>query len=304
MPALAKVRDGRPIKLEGNDLSPVTLGGTSPRMQASVLDLYDTSRLPFPVANGKEVSTFDALDKMVVADMASVGGKPVVILTTSITSPTSRLVIGQFLSKYPGSRHITYDAVSYSGMLLANEATYGKRAIPSYNLAAAKVIVSINADFLSSWLNPVEFNKQYSVGRKLNRKKLNMSRHIQFESLMSMTGANADERYHHRPSESGAVALALYAALGGAAPAPALEPRLQQAVQKTAATLMKNRGAGVVLAGSNDRNVQILVNGINELIGANGTTIDWSSTYNLRQGIDAEMSVLVNDMNAGAIGAC
>jgi hypothetical protein len=49
-----------------------------------------------------------------------------------------------------------------------------------------------------------------------------MSRHIQFESMMSMTGANADERYHHRPSETGAIAIALYAALGGAVTAPAL----------------------------------------------------------------------------------
>ncbi|MGI8634055.1 MAG: 4Fe-4S dicluster domain-containing protein, partial [Segetibacter sp.] len=137
----------------------------------------------------------------------------------------------------------------------------------------------------------------------LNKSKPDMSRHIQFESLMSMTGANADERYHHRPSESGAIAVALYAALGGSATAPALDARLQQAVQKTAATLMKNRGAAVVLAGSNDPNIQVVVNGINELLGANGTTINWSSTYNIRQAIDAEMLGLVNDMNAGAIGA-
>jgi molybdopterin-containing oxidoreductase family iron-sulfur binding subunit len=303
VPAIAKVRDGRPIKIEGNELSPVTLGGTSPRMQASVLDLYDTSRLPFPVANGKEVSTFEAFDKMVSADLASLGGRPVVLLTGSVTSPTSKLVISQFLAKFPGSRHVMYDSVSYSGMLLANQATYGQRAIPSYNLAAAKAIVSINADFLSSWLSPVEFNKQYSIGRKLNKNKSDMSRHIQFESLMSMTGANADERYHHRPSETGSIAVALYAALGGAATAPSLDPKLQEAVKKTAAFLMKNKGASVVLAGSNDPNVQIVVNGINELIGANGTTINWSSTYNVRQGIDAEMNALVNDMNAGAVGA-
>ncbi len=64
-----------------------------------------------------------------------------------------------------------YDAVSYSGMLLANEATYGKKAIPSYNLAAAKVIVSINSDFLASGISPVEFNKQYSRGRKIKREE-------------------------------------------------------------------------------------------------------------------------------------
>jgi len=303
VPALVKVRDGRPIKIEGNELSPVTLGGTSPRMQASVLDLYDTSRLPYPMANGKEVSTFDAFDKMVAADFARIGGAPVVLLTSSITSPTTRLVIDQFLAKFPGSRHVTYDAVSHSGMLLANEATYGKRAIPSLNLAAAKVIVGLNADFLASGINPVEMNRQYSFGRKLNMKNPTMSRHIQFESMMSMTGANADERYHHRPSETGAIALALYAALGGTVTAPTLDTRLQQAVQKTAATLTKNRGAGIVVAGSNDPNVQIVVNGINELIGANGTTINWSSTYNTKQGIDSDMAKLVDDMNAGTIGA-
>ena len=303
VPALAKVRDGRPIKIEGNELSPVTLGGTSPRMQASVLDLYDTSRLPFPVANGKEVSTFEAFDKMVAADFASLSGAPVVLLTCSITSPSSKLVISQFLSRYPGSRHVMYDAVSYSGMLQANEITYGKRAIPSYNLAKAKVIVGLSSDFLASGISPVEFNKQYSYGRKINEKNPSMSRHIQFESMMSMTGANADERYHHRPSETGAVVLALYAALGGAVTAPQLDANLQKAVQKTAATLSKNKGASIVLAGSNDVNIQILVNGINELLGANGTVIDWSSSYNTKQGIDADMVKLVNDMNTGAIGA-
>ncbi|CAA9538854.1 MAG: Molybdopterin oxidoreductase, iron-sulfur binding subunit [uncultured Segetibacter sp.] len=303
VPALAKVRDGRPIKIEGNELSPVTLGGTSPRMQASVLDLYDTSRLPYPMANGKEVSTFDAFDKMVAADFARIGNAPVVLLTSSVTSPTTRLVIDQFLGRFPGSRHVTYDAVSYSGMLLANEATYGRRAIPSLNLAAAKVIVGLSSDFLASGINPVEMNRQYGIGRKLNVKNPAMSRHIQFESMMSMTGANADERYHHRPSETGAVALALYAALGGAVTAPALDQRLQQAIQKTAATLTKNRGASIVLAGSNDPNIQIIVNGINELVGANGATINWTSTYNTKQGIDADMVKLVDDMNAGAIGA-
>jgi MoCo/4Fe-4S cofactor protein with predicted Tat translocation signal len=301
--AIAKVRDGRPIKIEGNELSPITRGGTSPRMQASVLDLYDTSRLPYAMANGKEVSTFDALDQMLARDVAAVGGAPIVLLTSSVTSPTTLQVIGQFLSKFPGGRHVQYDAISYSGMLLANQATYGKRAIPSYNFAAAKVIVSLSADFLGSWVSPVEFSKQYSVGRKINEKNPTMSKHIQFESMLSMTGANADERYPHRPSETGAIALALYAALGGTGvTAPALSPEIQKAVQKTATLLGQNRSAGLVVCGSNDANVQTIVNGINSLIGANGSTIDWSSTYNTHQAIDADMVTLVNDMNAGAIG--
>ena len=302
--AIAKVRDGRPIKIEGNELSPVTQGGTSSRMQASVLDLYDSSRLPFPVGSDKkEVSTFEAFDKMVAADLAAIGTGQVVLLTSAVTSPTTKLVIEQFLAKFPGSRHVQYAAVSQSGMLLANQATYSKAFIPSYNLAAAKVIVSLNSDFLASGISPVEFTKQYSLGRKINEANLAMSRHIQFESMLSMTGANADERYHHRPSQTGAVALALYAALGGSVAAPTLEPKLAEAVSDAAKNLKENAGASVVLCGSNDANIQMIVNGINELIGANGTTINWSSSYNAHKGIDSEMVKLVDDMNAGTIGA-
>ena len=67
---VAKVRDGRPIKLEGNELSPVTQGGTSARVQAAVLDLYDTARLRYPVqmVGGvpQEVTSFEAFDKLVM----------------------------------------------------------------------------------------------------------------------------------------------------------------------------------------------------------------------------------------------
>src|SRR6266487_1586003 len=189
---LAKVRDGRPIKIEGNDLSPITNGGTSARAQASVLDLYDTARLRFPTIDNKEV-TLEAIDKAIGSALASLGGAPIVILTSTITSPTTKEVINQFIARYPGIRHVQYDAVSYTGLLLENEVTYGKRAIPSYRFDNAKVIVSIAADFLGTWLNPVEFARQYSVGKKINEKKPEMSRHIQFESMLSSTGACADE---------------------------------------------------------------------------------------------------------------
>ena len=150
VPVIAKVRDGRPIKIEGNEMSPVTRGATSARVQASVLDLYDTSRLRFPMADGKEVSTFEAFDRMVAGAINGLGGAPIVLLTSTISSPTTSQAISQFLARYPGSRHVQYDAISYSGMLLANEASYGKRTIPSYKFDTAKVIVSLDSDFLNA----------------------------------------------------------------------------------------------------------------------------------------------------------
>ena len=114
--------------------------------------------------------------------LAVLAAAPVVLLTTTVNSPTTLEVINQFLAKFPGSRHVMYDAISYSGLLLANEASYGKKAIPSYRFDKAKVIVSIGADFLGTWLSPVEFAKQYSVGRKIDEKNPAMSKHFQFET--------------------------------------------------------------------------------------------------------------------------
>ncbi|HVU97149.1 MAG TPA: TAT-variant-translocated molybdopterin oxidoreductase [Puia sp.] len=307
---VAKVRDGRPIKLEGNTLSSLTKGGTSARVQASVLDLYDMARLRFPVqmTDGKpnEVSTFEAFDKMVGDALTSAGG-PVVLLTSTLTSPTTKQIITEFLAKYPGSRHVQYDADTYSGMLLANEATYGKRAIPTYRFDNAKVVVSLGADFLGTWLTPVEFARQWSTNRKVSAKNPEMSKHYQFESLLSMTGGSADQRFTHRPTETGAIALALLAELGGSGvgsvPAPALSDKLKAGVRKVAKDLMDNKGKALVVCGSNNPNIQIVVNAINEAIGAGGSTITWGAPIQVRQGIDSEMNTLVADLNDDKVGA-
>jgi MoCo/4Fe-4S cofactor protein with predicted Tat translocation signal len=303
VPLVVKNREGRPIKVEGNTLSTVTNGATTAKVQGAVLALYDVARLRYPSIGGSE-TTWAELDKQVGAALAGLGGAPVVLLSSTIISPTSKKVIGEFLAKYPNSRHVTYDAVSYSGMLEANQAAYGKRTIPGYHFENAKVVVSLGADFLGTWINPAEYAHQFIQTRKIDAKKPEMSKHFQFESTMSLTGANADERYTHVPSETGAIALALLAAVGGTVSAPAIaDKRVADGIQKAAAALKASQGKALVVSSSNDVNVQLVVNAINSLIGANGVTIDWTTTANYRQGIDSEMVKLVNDMNAGSIGA-
>lgn len=305
---VVKQRDGRPIKIEGNELSSITKGGTSAQAQASVLDLYDTTRLRHPLQRDgkdfKEVTTFDAFDAMIASAMGTIGTKPVVLLTSTISSPSTLQIISNFLAKYPGSRHVQYDEVSYSGMLLANEACYGKRAIPSYHFDKAQTIVSLGADFLGTWLSPVEFSRQYASNRKVSGEAPKLSRHFHFESMLSLTGSNADDRYTHKPSETGAIALALLAKLGGAVSAPSIaDAKVKAGIDKAAAELMKSKGSSLVVCGSNDMNVQVVVNAINEIIGANGTTVNWAATNNTRKGIDADMNTLAADINAGAVGA-
>jgi molybdopterin-containing oxidoreductase family iron-sulfur binding subunit len=303
IPVLAKVRDGRPIKIEGNEQSSVTKGATTARVQASVLSLYDVNRLRAPRQGKDNEPTFEAVDKKIAQALADNGSKPIVLLTSTISSPTIKAAIDDFTKKYPSARQVTVDAVSYSGLLLAAEATYGKRVIPSYRFDKAKVIVSIDADFLGTWLSPVVFSRQFAEGRRITDANLDMSRLLQFEGTFSMTGANADERYTFKPSETGAVVLALYQALGGSVSAPALEGRLKEGVAQAAKELKAAGGNALVVSGSNDKNVQIVVNAINELIGAPGKTIDWGTPVNYRAGIDADLVKLVDDMNAGSIGA-
>lgn len=295
---LAKVRDGRPIKLEGNDLSPITAGGTSARVQASVLDLYDTARLRFPSTSGKEAS-FEAIDKAIAAELNGAA----VIVTSSITSPSTKQVIAQFLAKHAGSKHITYDAVSHSAMLLANQASYGKTIIPTYHFENAKAIVSLSADFLGTWLSPVEFARQYAVGKKLDEKNPAMSRHIHFETVASMTGSNADEKYLCRPSELPMVAAALLSAVNGVEITGISDAKLKAGIEAAAKTLTAHKGAALVVSGSNNVNEQIIVNAINSAVGANGSTINFAETLNYRQGIDSNFASFVEEMNAGKVNA-
>ena len=299
VPVVAKVRDGRPIKIEGNELYAATGGGTSARAQASVLDLYDMYRTRFPLHKGKEkfeeVPTFEQFDKLVGDAMKAAGGS-VVLLSSTVVSPSTKDII----SKFPGLKHVQYDAVSYSGMLLANEASGFGKKLPSYKFDAAKVIVSLGADFLGTWLSPVEFARAYAKGRKIDEKNPSMSKHYQFESFLSMTGSNADERFTHRPSETAAVALDLLNAVNGTG--TGLSGKLGEGIKKVAADLNAHKGAALVVSGSNDKNLQIIVNAINNAIGAYGTTVDWGSPVNYRQGIDSEFEQLIADMEAGTIG--
>jgi anaerobic selenocysteine-containing dehydrogenase len=129
-----------------------------------------------------------------------------------------------------------------------------------------------------------------------------MSKHIHFESAASLTGANADEKYLHRPSETAAVVNALLSAVNGQAINIA-DAKLKAGIEKAAKELNENKGAALVVCGSNDMNIQVVVNAINEAIGANGKTIDWSTPVNTRQGVDADFAKLVDDMNAGSVGA-
>jgi MoCo/4Fe-4S cofactor protein with predicted Tat translocation signal len=292
---LVKTREGRPIKLEGNPQSPLTRGGLSARAQASVLGLYDTARLTGPLAN-KEETSWEQVDELVRNALAGVQGK-VALVSNTIISPSTKRLIQEIGGQFASFEHVVYDQSSAAGILQANGGV-----IPGYDFSQAMVIVSISADFLGTWISPVEFANQYIVNRKVSPDNPVMSRHYQFESIMTNTGAKADVRVPVRASEEAQVVAALYNRIvgGGAAAGPfANNPSVEAAANE----LQANRGRSLVVAGSNEPEVQVLVTAINQALGNVGTTIIANAPLYVRQGDDAQMIRLISEMNAGALGA-
>jgi len=308
---IVKTREGRPIKVEGNELSKVTMGGTSARVQASILSLYDSSRLTGPVTkagNEWKPATWKNIDQEIGGIVGKVSRENlgIRILSSTIISPSTKAAIAELAAQYPNTKHVTYDAVSYSGMAKANAQSFGQEVIPSYSFNHAEVIVGIGADFLANWLSPIEYANQYSKTRKVGKNKNKMSKHIQFESNLSLTGANADERVPVKVSEQGKVVVNLYNAVAkivGGATLASSALACDTAIAKVAKELAENKGKSLVVSGSNDVNVQLVVNGINQMLGNYGKTIDIENPSYLRQGDDAAFVELVAEMASGKIGA-
>jgi MoCo/4Fe-4S cofactor protein with predicted Tat translocation signal len=301
---LVKTREGRPIKIDGNELSKVSHGATSARVQSSVLSLYDGSRLNGPLAKGNP-TTWKNVDDAVAKSLSSGTN---VILSSTIISPSTKAVIAEFIAKHPNSKHVTYDAISYSALINANKNVFGKSVVSSYDFSKAKTIVGVACDFLGTWLSPIEFANQYSKTRKVNRENLEMSKHYHFEANLSLTGANADERYMVKASEFGKVIASLYNEVAGAtgnskvSDAKVSNTDAAKAITKVAKELVSNKGKSIVVCGFNDEACQTLVNGINNMLNNYGKTVDVELHYNLKQGNDKEFIDLVSDLNAGKVG--
>ena len=306
---LVKTKEGRPIKIEGNGLSKVTNGGTSARAQASVLSLYDTHRIQHPgtVKEGQvNKMTWSALDTVVKEKLNA--ASQIRIVSHTIMSPTTKAAIADFQKKYSNTKVIVYDPVSSAAILKANDINFGIKAIPNYRFDEAEVIVSFGADFLGSWISPVEYASQYAKKRKIDVEKPVMSRHIQVESHMSLTGSNADNRILVKPSEQGAAIAKLYntvAALTGAPSVSAsnVNDKAAKALTKVANELVGAKGKSLVISNSNNVNEQILVNGINAMLTNYDETIDFSQANLMRQGDDSEVQNLINELNGKAVNA-
>ena len=295
---LVKTREGRPIKIENNTLAD-TNGSANARVNASVLGLYDSLRLQSPRKEGNAIS-WDELDAEVAQKLTALkgSGKDIVLLTQTFASPSTSRLITEFKEQYGNVRHIIYDAVSESTALDAYQSKYGERGLANYDFSKAMTIVSVGADFLGDWQGG-GFDSGYSKNRIPDHGK--MSRHIQFESNMSLTGANADKRVPLTPSQQKVALAKLYSYVVGGSVSGNLPEAIEEAVKKAASQLKRAGSNGLVVTGIQDVNAQTVVLEINEFL--NSKAFDKATPIKTRQGSDKEVMTLVADMKAGKVGA-
>ena len=143
---------------------------------------------------------------------------------------------------------------------------------------------------------------EFAKNRKLFKGQTEMSRLYHYESQLSLTGSNADIRYGIKPSEEAIVLLNLYNEVAKAtgfttynAPASPVD------VKKAAKDLLKNKGKSLVVSGTNNLNIQLIVNAINNALGNYGKTLFVDTPTMLKQGDEDAMANIVKEMNAGKV---
>lgn len=293
---LVKTREGRPIKIENNALAKVK-GAANARIQASVLSLYDSKRVQGPSANGEPID-WKILDATIRAKLGSLknSNRQVALLTQTYASPSTNRLVAEFKEAYGNVNHVTYDAVSEDAALNAFEAAYGERALADYHFEKAELIVSFGADFLGDWQGG-GYDSGYSKGRIPENGK--MSKHVQLESNMSLTGANADHRFPMTATQQKIALAKLYGKLNGSNVGGGTSD-VDEIVDSLASQIRKAGNKAVVVTGLSDENAQTVVLAINKLLASQA--FDTDAPKYVRQGNIAQVNKLISDMNAGRVG--
>jgi molybdopterin-containing oxidoreductase family iron-sulfur binding subunit len=276
--------EGRPTKIEGNELHPATLGSSSARVQAAILDLYDPDRSPSVLRHGERstwgdlVAAWQERAKVHAGD----GGEALAVLARPFASPTLHRLTEAFRSAYPRARVVVRDAAGEANALAGIARAAGRPLVPVQRLEKATTILAIDADFLNADPEMIRHTRGFSGGRRLASPADPMSRLWAVEAVLSVTGANADHRLRLAARRIPALVAALAAQLKQAgldieapalAPPDGVDPSFLRAL---AADLLASRGRSLVLAGPRQPPVvhaAVLV--LNAALGNVGTTVEY-----------------------------
>ena len=209
---LAKNREGRVVKIEGNPLHPINKGRLCMRGQASLQGIYNPDRLKTPMLkeNGKwqslSFSKAESILKIRAAEAAQKGSNRVRMLTETVGESLMNLLTAA-LTNLNCQSPLVFEPYAYESLKTANEKVFDVDGLVSYRMDQADILVSFGADFLETWLSPVEYAWKFKAMHAL--KDGNKNLFFQISPYQSLTGANADHWLSCNPGSEAIIALGL-----------------------------------------------------------------------------------------------
>ncbi len=274
IPLVVKSYDGRPVKVEGNAQFPGSNGGTDRYAQASILDLYDPDRARHFKHEGKEVSRDEALKFLdeLSQKFSANQGEGLAFLAESSTSQSRARLQKIITQKFPKAHWFTSDAIDSGIHQRAATQAFGQPVRPVFHFDQAKVVLSLDCDFLGGEDEAHNHIRKFAAGRKAGD---GMSRLYAVESLFTLTGANADHRLRVPASLvgqiTGVIASSQFSIPGTGGK---FDGDFSKWVAECAKDLAAAGKAGLVIAGQRQPiEVHLLAYAINSALGAIGNTV-------------------------------
>lgn len=305
--------EGRPTKIEGNELHPSSTGAAGSFQQAEILNLYDPDRSKFPTQGGVRREWYEFVgwwQQQYDATMAS-RGNGFAVLAPQYASPTLARLQREFSRLLPEARWVTYDPISdeniYEGLQIAAGAAYQ----PVYRLENAEVILSLDADFLLLENEYLRNARGFAAGRRVESENDTMNRLYTVESNYTITGAMADHRLPVQSRLIGAFVIALIHELGQhgvslpvAGQLPAVTPGQFDAqwLRALALDLIRARSRSLVVAGRRQPPaVHALVHAINAALDNINRSIEYFPLVDRSISSRRDFASLVEAMQAGSV---
>jgi MoCo/4Fe-4S cofactor protein with predicted Tat translocation signal len=303
IPLLAETHAGRPTKLEGNPSYLPHGGASSLLAQASVLDLYDPERATAHMRKGDTLSTTQVNDLLASIHQTYAGnGEGLAFLADESASPTRARLVAKLKTHFPKAIWAEYEPVQDEPPLAAAQTAFGRNVKPLYRFAAAKRILSLDADFFHSEAGSLYYTREFSKGRRVTKATDPMNRLYVAESGFSLTGSMADHRLRLASTHMLALAAALAGRVTGTNPLGALTPGPEvnaQWIDECAKDLLAHPGESVVVAGAHlPMAVHCLAYAMNAKLGNIGKTID---LVEVAPAEASTISALATAMKAGAV---
>jgi molybdopterin-containing oxidoreductase family iron-sulfur binding subunit len=212
---VARVREGRVVKLEGNPKDPIGQGALCARGQAALQGVYNPDRLSNPQLRGDDgrlrTISWDDVTKLVNGRLlaASQAGTDRIAYLGSPQGPTFDKIAKSWAGAWKSSKAVFYQPISNNAASAAAQKCFGRTDKPVYKIDQAEVLISFGANFLETWESPVEYARQYAAFRtpKERRGTLAIGRSIYVGSRMGITAAKADEFIAITPGHEPVIAM-------------------------------------------------------------------------------------------------